>query len=474
MSSRFTRGAVAPPRPPHRPISRCLGALVGLLLAPALLAQQAGVDELAEQLREALASIERLEQRLAALEAGTTPDALSEAELLEQRLLALIPEEPRGSPAQLTIFPSASNPRIGVFMDVLAEGGNAEERLGEGDRFSLRETEIDFRVPISPFAEGVLVSTFEDAGHNEFEALIEEGYADISYAGLFETDTALRSRLGRFRVPFGKDNRLHLHDLPQSDRNLATQYQLGGEGLIGDGIEFSLPLAHSESADGLGATTSVALALVNGEVFTGEEGILGELAADDGLALDSDASLAVGRVSHFRELDRRSDLELGASFLRPLGSDAVTTDAGNEVSPSALGADFTWRQRGDETLVGSWLVQGEWVHTDFEGRGPPQPSFPSQDETNNGYSLTAQRQMSANTYAGVRLDRTDVLGSRMEVDGITPYFSWYPNEFFRVRPSIQYLSLDDDAGAGASVTRFLLQFTWNFGAHMPHPYWSNR
>lgn len=446
--------------------------LVTLLCAPSTRAQD-GREELESQLAEALRMIEALERRIAALEAGGSADELTEAELLERRLLSLIPEEPRGDTGPRTIFPAASNPRIGVFMDVLVEGGNGEEERGDGDRVSLRETEIDFRVPISPFAEGVLVSVLEDAGNNEFEALVEEGYADINYAGLFDTDTALRSRLGRFRVPFGKDNRLHLHDLPQFDRNLATQYQLGGEGLIGDGIEFSMPLVHEDGEDGLGATTSAAVAVVNGEMFTGEEGILGEMAEDSGLEIDSDAPVVVGRFSHYRELDRRSDLEVGASFIEELGSGAITTDGGQEVSPSAYGVDVTWRQRGDETLVGSWLVQGEWVQTDFDATGPVAGGFPNMDETNNGYAFTAQRQMSMNTYLGVRFDQTDMLGSDGEVSGVTPYYSWYPTEFFRVRPSIQYLSMEDGVSANDHVTRFLLQFTWNFGAHMPHPYWTN-
>ncbi|GJM22878.1 MAG: hypothetical protein DHS20C15_27930 [Planctomycetota bacterium] len=465
-------GACAPtPRRSRRPLVSLVG-LLSLFLAGTTRAQEDPVEALASALREALATIERLEARIAALEEGAAPTSDSEADQLEAQLRALIVDDPATQP-QRTIFPSASNPRIGVFMDALAEAGNGEEELGDGDRFSLRETEIDFRMPISPFAEGVLVAVHEDAGNNEFESLVEEGYADISWSGLFHNDTALRSRLGRFRVGFGKDNRLHLHDLPQADRNLATQYQLGGEGVIGDGIEFSMPLAHSDSADGLGATTSASLAFVNGELFTGEEGILGERAEDDGLEIDSDAPLIVGRVTHYRELDARSDLEFGASFITNMGSDTITTDAGNEITPRAYGADITWRQRGDETLVGSWLLQGEYLQTDFQATGPANPSFPNTDETNHGFALTAQRQMSMNTYLGVRLDRTDMLASAGEVEGVSPYFSWYPTEFFRVRTQAQYLSMRDDATADDSITRLLFQFTWNFGAHMPHPYWTN-
>ncbi len=455
---------------PRRPLGALPRSAARALLLPfaltafsAPLAAQLTDDELREALEQALATIRDLEQRVATLEAGGEEDPL------EAQLLRLIGDE-EDVPPQRTVFPSILNPRIAVYMDTVAEAGNAEEQLGEdGDRFSLRETEVDFRLPISPFAEGVLVTTFEDIGNGEVETLIEEGYANINVNGLTGIDTPAQSKVGRFRVPFGRDNKLHVHDLIQVDRSFPVMNLVGEEGLIGDGVELTLPLTHTEDEDGLGSTTTVWLAVVNGEMFTGEESLLGGLADDAGVGLDSDAPVIVARASQYMELDPRSDLEIGASYLDRLGSGAVMTDMGTKIRPRMYGLDVTWRQRPEENLVGSWLVTGEAVQTEFGYGRATAPGFPSGTDTRRGYSVTAQRQMTNTTYAGLRYGKTDVLGTAIEASDISPYVSWYPTEFFRIRLQGQHIEMDP----GRNANRVFMQATWNFGSHNPHPYWTN-
>lgn len=441
--------------------------------APRATAQSDDETELLRQeLRAALAVISRLEARVSALEAGEARG--SPGDDLEAQLQGLIVPEP--APAPRTLFPSAGNPRIGVFMDTVAEAGNAQESLGQdGDRFSLREVEVDIRVAISPFADGVFITTFEDEGNGEYHTTVEEGYADVALGALLSVDTAAQLKIGRFRVPFGTNNKLHTHDLPQVDRPYAVSAQLGPEGLIGDGVEATLPLFHSENEQGLGRTTRAQFAVVNGQMFTGDESLLGEMAGGVGLGLESDAPVLVGRLSHFIELDELADLEFGASTLTDLGSNAVRTDVGSKIDPSVLGADVTLRLADDETRQGSWLFQAEAIRSQYDFGVSGTPGFPVGNDESTGYWFTAQRQTAPTVYVGLRVGQSDVLGTdgSDSLRDVSPYVTWYADEFFRLRLQGQHM-WQDASGSDDQATRVFLQGTWNFGAHQPHPYWTNR
>jgi hypothetical protein len=431
------------------------------------------VDNLREQLDRALAAIAELQERVARLEGERAGVEIPDD--LEAQLQALLGEEPAALPSTRSkVFPSAYNPRIGVFVEALAEGGNADEKLGtDGDRFSLREVEVDMTLPVSPFAEATFIAAFEDRGAGEFESRVEEAYADVSVAALTGSDTGLRLRVGRFRLSFGVDNILHTHDLPQADRPLAVTRQLGGEGLVGDGLQLTLPLSSSEARDGLISATSASLALVNGDLFTGDDALLSDIATSAGLILDSDAPLIVARATHFAELSELSDIEFGVSWLTGLGSNAVTTDVMTKVEPSLFAVDVTWRSRNDETGMGSWLVSAQSIRSEVNYHEAATPGFPTGLEQTDGYWITVQRQVAANTYWGMRLGSSEVLGTQDSISALSPYVSWYADEFFRVRLQAQQLRTHT-SGVDATAYRGLLQLSWNFGAHKPHPYWTSR
>lgn len=447
-----------------------------LVLAPLASAQESDTtkdktnDELRTLLQQALDELHDLHGRVDELE-GQKAAPKSDDDDLEAQLQALLGEdeaEPAPQSPPRTVFPSAYNPRIGVFMDAVTNFGNEKEKLGTGDSFSLRETEIDLSLPLSPFAEGVLVYSIEDQGNGEFGSTIEEGYASITLADLIGVDTPARVRVGRFRLPFGRNNRLHTHDLPQVDRAAPVTYQFGEEGISGNGLLLETPLASGDAG-----TTSLELAAVNGDVFTGSEGLLGEAASDAGLSITSDAPLGVARVSHFVSFDPLHDLEVGATYLSGVNGHTIVTDAGTDIVPRAAGLDATVRMRDDESGQGSWLFQGELVRTNFDFGSPAAAGFPTGNEATSGWSLTAQRQIGPASYVGVRTGASDVLASTDKVHEQSAYWSWYADEFFRVRVQGQHLSVAD-FGADESVWRGLVQFTWNFGAHLPHPYWVNR
>jgi hypothetical protein len=104
------------------------------------------------------------------------------------------------------------------------------------------------RVPVDPYADGVLITSFESDKPGEIEASIEEGYVNIRKLPFMPSPLGLKFQVGRFRPAFGKFNTLHTHDLPQSTRSLLTEEFLGDEGFISQGVstDFFIPTPWSE------------------------------------------------------------------------------------------------------------------------------------------------------------------------------------------------------------------------------------
>jgi len=455
--------------PPSIALLLCLAALGAAALTPPLSAQDSkdkAIEQLMKELAAERAAREALEKRVEQLEGKAAPSG----DDLERQLQGLVaPGDLQKAPPRPPSSPAFYDPAIGVFMDSVADAGNFDQRLGEDtDNFRLREAEVDMRLPLSPFAEGVAIFSWENEGNNNFNATVEEGYANINVGALTDTNVDTTAKLGRFRPIFGRNNQLHLHDWLQVYQPLPVRNLLGPEGLVGEGVMVHQPITDWEGAGGLGRTVNLDFSVVNGEMFIGDTA-LGEAADEAGLGLQSDDPMYVARLSQYSELDALSDLELGVSAIGPLGANAVTTDAGERVHVHYLDADITWRDRAAEHGVGSWLVQAEgmraWIDDTSSDFVP--------DSSDQGWWLTVQRQTSANWYVGVLYGTSDVLSSTAHQDSIAPYVTWYADEFFRVRGEFEHLT-QNGGGSDDNISdanRLLLQFTWNFGVHAPHPYW---
>jgi len=448
--------------------------MTAFALAPPLAAQESKdktIEQLLQELAAERAAREALEKRVAQLESNLAAPGVDE---LERRLQGLVaPEELQKAPSRPPTSAAFYDPAIGVFMDARLDAGNFDSRLDEDtDNFRLRETEIDMRLPVSPFAEGVAIFSFEDNGNGEFESQVEEGYANIDLGTLFDADIDTTAKLGRFRPLFGRNNQLHLHDWLQVEQPLPVRNLLGDEGVVGEGVLLHQPLAAWAGDDGLGRTLTADVAVVNGEMLADEDSALGAAAEEAGTELQSDASMYVARVSQFTELGSLSDVEVGVSALGPLGGDAVSTTDGDDVQATYLDADVTWRSRAAEHGVGSWLVQAEAMRVDVDDNGADVVD----EGTEAGWWFTVQRQTAPNWYLGLLFGVSDVLGSRAEDTSISPYVSWYADEFFRIRAEIEHLTRDGNGSEEdiSDANRLMLQFTWNFGVHQPHPYWVNR
>ena len=432
---------------------RIIGIAMSLILAYPLIASaqpseiealKTMVQEMQQQLQKALARIEQLE-----LEKAAEPEA---------------PPQPAVQPAPSIL--GALNPAITVFGNFVGRADSRRVFNEDGDRisnmFNLREVEIDFRAPIDPFADGVLIAAFESEAPGKFSVAIEEGYVNIKKLPfLEELPLGLKLKVGRFRPTFGKFNIIHTHDLPTTFRSLPTAEFMGEEGFIQNGVSgnFFIPTPWDPSSS-LDATVEI---LNGGDV-----------------AISSDARSRISYLGHlrwFRTFWDAHNVELGwSSYFHPAGNGVRSADF--------HGVDFMYRWK--PLRQGEWqsfLLGGEFM---FARRAYPEASEPADVERAItlrdlqpgrgkpfGYSLFTQWQFNRRTYAGLRWDQTNTLfNPRLSRRSITPYLSYYFSEFLRVRLSYEYRWSDLFTENGRNSVLF--ELNWVFGSHPPEPFWVSK
>ena len=165
------------------------------------------------------------EKRIQGLEA--------QLEEIQKQLLQAAPESAVEPPSQadgkaVQSIPGALNPAISVVGNFVGRIDNHKVFNSDLDRIdnkmNLREAEIDMRVPIDPYADGVLITSLESETPGQFSADVEEGYVNIKKLPFLDhPPLGLKLKVGRFRPAFGKFNVLHTHDLPQTFRSLPTR-----------------------------------------------------------------------------------------------------------------------------------------------------------------------------------------------------------------------------------------------------------
>jgi hypothetical protein len=344
------------------------------------------------------------------------------------------------------------NPAITVFLDMGGSLSTDDDNKAH-NRFNLREAAVDFRAAVTPRADGVLVvaigEEIEDPFSDveiDFEFELEEGYLDVH---TLPWDLALRA--GKFRSAFGRNNLLHTHDLPQVTRPLAVQAFLGPEGLatVGASLSWLVPNPWDQYLE-------LAVQVVNAD------------GGSESPILDGPGAANPAVLSHlklFQDVGDTGSLELGTSFLYNRAS-------GDRDDGYTLGSDITYIWHDPAAADSrSLLLQGElfWSNSDFEvgNRGNYWGAY-----------AFGQYQFAQNWYAGIRWDYTELpnVDTRRSNDsdwGVSSYLTWYLTEILRLRLEYQHLERDM-VGKDGSEDAFLLNVTFLFGAHPPHPYWVNR
>jgi len=367
---------------------------------------------------------------------------------LNSRVDMLEDELARERAARATAPQSAGafNPGITVFgnffgrwddQPVFLEDDPAEPRID--DRMNLREVELDFRAAIDPWADGVVIATYESEVPNEFSAEIEEGYLVLKKLPLLDSAPAgLKLKVGRFRPEFGRFNYIHLHDLPQPTYPRALGTFLGEEGLIQNGVsgQFFLP-------------------------FTGPKSTLeGTLQVLDGgnlpLAVDLEGQdiATLAHVKWFRDLSDTSNVELGLS--------GYEGDSDHQL----LGLDATYKWKP--------LAGGEW-HSFLLGGElfASRVDDPALGDDPLGYYLWSQYQFDRNIYLGARYDHAELLDDESQAtDVLGAYLTYYTTEFLRFRCVLEHT--ESDVPELDELNTAALEINMVFGSHPVEPYWVNR
>lgn len=357
-------------------------------------------------------------------------------------------------PSPIARIPGILNPAISAIGNFVFRGSDTKTFSDEGDRLDnraiLRETELDVRAAVDPYADAVLIATVESEAPGRFETGVEEGYLNLkNLPFLDQPPLGLKLKLGRFRPAFGRINILHTHDLPQTTRPLVIEELLGAEGFVEDGAsgQFFLPTPWDDES-------SIDVTL---------QALTGDIAAAPGGRNDQGF---LGHVRWFRTFADAHNVELGWSSYYARNTDP-------DLHSWLHGGDFLYRWkplRGGEWR--SFLVGGEILFADREFADTSDPTIPAVRKSSrpDGFYLFAQVQPAQRWYLGVRGDSTDTVDQAgLHRQGVTPYVSYYFSEFLRFR--LNYERLWSDRSEEDGRNSVFLEANWVFGSHPPEPFW---
>jgi hypothetical protein len=341
---------------------------------------------------------------------------------------------------------SAFNPGITVFGNFLGRLDSKPVYLDDDptnaridNTFLLREVELDFRAAIDPWADGVVIGTFEQDTPGEFTTGIEEGYVLLKKLPFIDdAPGGLKLKVGRFRPSFGRFNTIHLHDLPEVSYPRALQNFLGPEGFIADGMSGQFFLPSPSDKDTLDATIQV----LNG----------GNIAVDP--HSDAQDVAGLGHLKWFRDLAPGHDLELGVSAWSSGGAHQL------------YGMDATYRWK--PYVAGEWksfLLGGEVYQAVLDDQALAPHPF--------GFDVWSQYQLAQNLYFGVRYDWLQELQNESQItQTFGAFLTYYTTEFLRFRLGFEHT--ESDVATLNGLNSGFLELNFVYGSHPSEPYWVNK
>ena len=376
---------------------------------------------------------------------------------------------PQSGPTNPRLLPDFS--AVGDFVGDLSPKGSTQ---GDGARFSVREVELAVQAVVDPYFRGDVFLGISDL----------EG---ISIEQAFLTTTSLpnqlEARLGRFLMPFGKQNTTHRHDLHTIEYPYVIQKLLSDDGLKGTGIWGSRVFSP------FGFFQEVQITAVD-RVGPAAEGLVTFEPVNKSLAgLGFSA-----RVRNYVDLSEAQNVELSFSALtgkreQPLDPAYVALiDNGitaTNARQSTYGADLTYRWRPlQQGLYQSFILQGEVMRQVNEHNpripGPGActadactlvPSVggsyagPTRDYT--GAYLFARLQTGQRSFIGSRYDyvqNPENAGRTLSAGSV--YLEWFPSEFSKLVAGYEGVSSE----GSKFLNRLLVQATFSLGPHKPHPF----
>jgi hypothetical protein len=376
---------------------------------------------------------------------------------------------PQGGPLNPRLLPDIS--AVGDFVADLSPKGSTQE---DGARLGVREVELALQAVVDPYFRGDIF-----LGLSDLEGIaIEQAYLTTT-----SLPWQLEARLGRFLMPFGKQNVTHRHDLHTIEYPYVIQRFLGAEGLKGTGLYGSRVFSPFGFYQELQVTAVDHL----GET---EEALLTEEPVNKALSgLGFSA-----RLRNYVDLTEAQNVELSFSAMtgkraQPLSENVLQFNGVNAAiaRQTTLGADLTYRWRPlQQGIYRSFILQGE-VMRQLNERRPALPerscdpivftctfppelyddfySGPRRDYT--GAYLFGRYQTSQRSFIGTRYDwLQDADADDRTLQAGSVYLEWFPSEFSKLVAGYEAVKPQE----ASTVHRLILQAAFSLGPHKPHPF----
>jgi hypothetical protein len=243
--------------------------------------------------------------------------------------------------------------------------------------------------------------------------------------------------VGRFHLNFGRQNLLHMHELPTVESSFVNRSFLGDEALADNGVSIGYSLE-----------TRLGRLGVVGEAVSGEGGgdetpVLNNNAMNGRPAFNTHLSLT-------RPLANDWDFEIGGSWLNG------RHDSDDNLAANLFGVDLSLSRRDGGARVVDQLLLAELIFGNVETAGATQQAV--------GVYLLGQQRFARDWYAGARLDWTqDALDETRETWGVSPFVTWHCTKFLRLRAQYQH-----KAGDVPAENSLYFQATLTLGSAREH------
>lgn len=402
---------------------------------------------------------------VAGLAAATVPLVAQQPDTAQARRdsIALVRELERqaadSQPRRMGPGATPANPRlmpdISVIGDFLGDFSSRGSTLESGKRFDVREVELALGANVDPYFRADFILGLHDA----------EGIAiEEAYATALALPADLQARIGRYHMPFGKQNTTHRAELHTLEYPWVIQRFLGEEAQKGTGLWVSrigAPFGWYQE-----------LIVTGVELAPGHEEE--ELLAAAPLSRDLANLTFSARLRNYWDLSQAANLELSGSALvgprmQPydFGIDPPAPGVNAVAADQALyAADVTFRWRPlQQGLYRSFIAQAEYMYQANVRESDPAYGGPDRDFS--GAYAFARWQLTRRLHVGARFDWLEdpELGGE-NLTAASGYLQWFPSEFSKVN-----VGFERTMPTGLAATnRFLIQATFAIGPHRPHPF----
>jgi len=479
----------------------CIPSVEGLAIAQSDVTVQA-IEKMKKQMAEMEEQLRQLQKKVdeETKSRVTPPPDQPKPAVDEQRIKRL--EEKVDATALATRSASKKtllsefNPAIGLIIDTIASHKSRSQSFNPGDGpdaglginngrpagadFNLRGAELAISADVDPFARAyAIINASADARNNDEATLSVEEAAIVTTRLPYN----LTVRGGRFFANFGLLSFRHDHDLPFVDRPPSLDTFMGGESQT-NGVEMSwlaptpIYLRFTGAVGNkLGANTQdPALNTLNIAPNTASRPIRG--------------LTFIGRLQTYFDFTDDHNIELGASVAETPNADNVLAGG---VPPTGrferrlVGGDFKYRwyplgsgvrqsftlsgeilydvgevlPGGDRRVdvFGNQIRQGSWggyVYAEYRLSKQWRPGFRF-----DYFQLQSEPMLVTNPGTGLFGSTINTTGHQTDNRTWSPYLTWFPSEFQRLR--VQYNR--SSRGNGTSADEFFLQWTVVLGAH---------